>query len=655
MANTREICQIVRDAEQNLLQGNTNIGKYVSLNSHEIIEKIDAYLNSRHISGDTDSLGREKPFFNIVSSAVNIWYRATDLDRKDLRILPSKIEETALAFIATVHLQDWMKKARFGVFLNDWGRSLARYGSSIVKFVEQGGELVATVIPWNRFIFDPVDFDAIPHIEKFYKTEEQLYEMVKDNGYDAAMVEALCEAVATRKTLDKQNQDSQGNFIELYEVHGRLSKATYLKSKGKETTDEDEDIYFQQMHVVSFVSNGKKYDDFTLYSGKEKKDPYMVTHLIKEDGRTLAIGAVEYLFDAQWMQNHTVKNMKDTLDIASKLIFQTADSRYVGRNILSAIETGDIFIFDATKAPSGLTRVANDKPDIGALQNFGTMWQELSRELTSTPDAIRGNTLPSGTPYSLGSLLAQQGSSLFEIMTENKGLALEDMMREYVIPFLKTQMDTKDEIIATLDSSGISEIDAMYVPNEAARRFNKNAVAKVMQALKTNDNSGIPSPYQPQLAQQSVQDELALLGNKRVFRPDDLDNKTWDSVLKDFEWRVDVQITNENADKQAVMTTLNTVFQTLANNPYALANPNVKMVFDAILTETGRISPIQLAQVNAPTARMPNVRLNETIDFADLPPDGKQQMAGLAGIQIQPPQPAPVAAPPLTALSTNAQ
>jgi hypothetical protein len=48
---------------------------------------------------------------------------------------------------------------------------------------------------------------------------------------------------------------------------------------------------------------------------RERKDPYMITHLIEEDGRTLSIGAVEYLFDAQWMQNHTVKNMKDLLDL----------------------------------------------------------------------------------------------------------------------------------------------------------------------------------------------------------------------------------------------------------------------------------------------------------------------------------------------------
>lgn len=73
------IYDLVRKAEQNDQQGSTTISKYVTFDMRENIEKIDAYLNSKHISGDTDDMGREKPFFNIVTAAVNIWYRATDI------------------------------------------------------------------------------------------------------------------------------------------------------------------------------------------------------------------------------------------------------------------------------------------------------------------------------------------------------------------------------------------------------------------------------------------------------------------------------------------------------------------------------------------------------------------------------------------------
>ncbi len=52
--------------------------------------------------------------------------------------------------------------------------------------------------------------------------------------------------------------------------------------------EDDEETYVQQMHVVSFVGGNKKDkdEDYCLYKGKEK-NPYMMTHLIKEDGRTM--------------------------------------------------------------------------------------------------------------------------------------------------------------------------------------------------------------------------------------------------------------------------------------------------------------------------------------------------------------------------------
>lgn len=589
-----DIFEIVREAEDNFLNGETQMGEYVSWSMHDTLERIDAYLNSKHTSGSTDSLGREKPFFNIVTAAANVWYRATDIDRKDIRILPDKSSSVAMAFIATVLLKNWMRSARFGTFLNEWGRTLSRYGSAVVKFVEKDGELIASVIPWNRLIVDPIDFDAIPRIEKFYKTPSQLRKMKE---YDQKVVDNLITAISTRKTLDGNQKDNQSNFIELYEVHGELPE--YMLTD-KEIDNEEDIKYRQQMHVIAFVSGGNngEYQDFCLFKGKEKKDPYMITHLIPEDGRTLSIGSVEYLFDAQWMQNHSVKNIKDTLDLASKLIFQTADKHYVGKNVLTAIETGDIMIHDENRP---LTQINNSKADVASFQNFQAQWQRLASELTSTPDAIKGNTLPSGTSYSLGAYLGAQATSLFEVMTENKGLHIEDMMRQFIIPFLKTKMDSKDEIVGILEDHEITEIDAMYVPREAVKRFNTEFK---QQLIKGN----IPSPYQQDIAEQGIQKELSPLGNKRFFRPDEIGEKSWKESLEDFQMEAVVEVTSEEGDKQAILTTLSTLLQSIAANPAILQDPNARMLFNKILTETAIVSPIQITAPQAqptPTASPP--------------------------------------------------
>jgi len=156
-----EICELVRTNKHNYINGESRLSKYVTFSQYENIEKIDAYLNSKHITGETDDEGREKPFFNIVSAAVNIWYKATDIDRQNIRVKATKKKYWLMAFIATIHLQDWMKKTRFGAFLNDWGRALAKYGSAPLKFVEVGDELYPSVVPWNRLISDTVDFETM--------------------------------------------------------------------------------------------------------------------------------------------------------------------------------------------------------------------------------------------------------------------------------------------------------------------------------------------------------------------------------------------------------------------------------------------------------------------------------------------------------------
>lgn len=588
---------LVRQANENLVSGVDKLSEYVEWSLFDTINRIYAYINSKHISGATDSQGREKPFFNIVTAAINIWYRATDIDRKDIVVLPDNNKNMASAFIATVLLQEWMKKTRFNVFLNKWGRTLAQYGSAVVKFVEKEGELVAQVIPWERMIVDPIDFEALPRIEKFYKTPSQLKNMATPShpdyaGYNLEVVEKIIEdkGKTTRKTSRGEQKDQKDDFIEIYEIHGDLSLATYKEAKGKEVKDGDENIFFQQMHVITWVEVEGDKNDYTLYSGKEKKDPYMLTHLIEEEGRTLSIGSVESLFDAQWMINHSMKQWKDQMDLASKLVFQTSDANVAGRNILTNLENGDI-ILNSPNQP--VTQLQNSGHDITSIQAYSEQWRVLGQEVSSTPDAARGITPPSGTALGTVQITTAQGMSLFEIMTENKGNHLEDMLREFIIPHIKTKLNNQDEIAAILEDRGITQIDKMYIPNEAIRRYNDRMKFAIL-----NGQIDQVTPFDPQAEEADLRKAMKDLGNTRFLSPGDV---TWKEVVKDLEWKLDVMITNEQIDKMAVYQTLNTMLQTIASNPMVLQDPNAKMLFNKSLV-LGNMSPIEFVEAPVPQA-----------------------------------------------------
>lgn len=582
---------LVRKLETNYTSGTpTKLGKYVDFSMYENVEKITAYLNSKHISGEVDALGREKPFFNIVTAAVNVWYRATDIDRKNILLRSTKRTNVIPTFLANIKLQEWMKKDNFGQFLNEWGRYLAQYGSAVVKFIEKDGELHRNVVPWNRLIVDVVDFDNNVVIEKLYLTPAQLR---KNKAYDQEQVEQLiANSQVARKTLDRQNIDNLNDYIELYEVHGEMPLSWITED------EEDANTYVQQMHVVSFTTTAKRgkneYQDFSLYKGKEAKSPYMITHLIKEDGRTQSIGAVEYLFDSQWMTNHTAKAIKDQLDLASKLIFQTADKDFVGANVLEAIETGDILIHNG----SPLTQIQNNSHDISSLQSYQNQWISNAQSLTSTPDAITGNTMPSGTAYRQVAVLNQEAHSLFEIMTENKAFYLEEMMRKYVLPYIKKQLKNTDEIASTLDEHYIKQIDAMYLPNEAMRRVNERVINSVLEGMVVT-----PEQQATMLQEETsnLQAQLKEMGSQRFIKPSEVKDETWADLFKNFEFEVEVEVTNEQRDKEAVLTTLTTVLQTLATNPMVLQDPNMKMLFNKIIANTGVMSEIELSQENKQT------------------------------------------------------
>lgn len=581
--------ELVRKLETNYISGTTTISKYVSFNMLDTLNLIDAYINSKHQSGETDSLGREKPFFNIVTASRNIWIRATDLDRKNVKIKPTKTKDVLDAFLATVYVQDWMRKENFGVFLNQWGTTLATYGSAVTKFIDNDEGLHCMNVPWNTLIVDQVDFDNNVKIEILELTEAQLK---KRKGYNKEIVKKLCDQIRARETVDKKKKDNKNEYIKLYEVHGDLP-VSYLTGKS-----EDQDTYEQQMHVITFLAkkdNANEFDDFTLVSGREKKDPYMISHLIKEDGRTLGIGSVEHLFQAQWMMNHTVKSIKDQLDLASKLIFQTSDGSFVGQNALSAIETGDILVH-AINQP--LTQIANTSHDVSSLQNFGNQWKQLANEITGISESMLGITAPAGTAWRQVDALLQESHSLFEYMTENKGLAVEDMLRNFILPYIRTHdLKHSDEIATTFDNYDIQRIDSMYIKNRAISHVNDQItnsfiagepVSPEAQSAMMND------------AQNQVQESLTSLGGQRFFKPSEINDRTWEEQFKDLAWEVETDITGESRDTQAVLATLNTALQVIMNPAYA-QNKQAQLIVNKILEETSVLSPLQLSDLPKPS------------------------------------------------------
>lgn len=573
------IGQLVQKLERDFTSGGgTLMSKYVRTDLYEDINNIYAYLESKHISGQFDSLGREKPFFNIVLASRNIWFRATDIDRKNIILKATSEGMTLPVFFLYLHLQNWMRKENFGAFLNNWGVSLAGFNSSVVKFVEKDGKLICEVTPWAKLIVDQVNFESNPKIEILELTETQLYDR-----YGKEAVADLVGAKKARELTNKQTMDNKNNYYKLYEVHGRLP---LFNLTGKENDTEP----VQQMHVISFggKTRGKAEDCYTLYKGREEKDPYMLTYLLpSEDGSISLNGSVKNLFQAQWMVNHTKKAIKDQLDLASKLVFQTSDPNFIGQNVISAVETGDIMIYSQNQP---LTQLQNNSHDVSALSNFGQEWKALGSELNGISEAMLGIAPKSGTAWRQTEALLQESYSLFEIMTENKGLHIEQMLRRYILPFLKKKMNNNKEIMATLDMHGIKEIEARFIKNQTIAEKNRMVKEQILngQVAQEPDVAAIESKIKESLNEQ---------GNQRFFKPSEV---SWKKEFENLDLDdVEVEITGESSDTQAMLATIDKAL-TIVTNPTYSQNKQAQYLVNKALTRSGFLSPVELSSMPAP-------------------------------------------------------
>src|SRR3990167_8993209 len=201
MKQTYSICTELQLINENY---NTpiNIVEGLTFNQKKLIRTIEYYSNSKYLNGQTDELGREKPFYNIINSMCDVENAAKDIDTKDVQATSDDGQHYVESFLLSKDLYEWMKEVSFAKTLNDMRDAHTRYGSLLVKRVtkkdEDGNKVLTIEIPeWKNTITDQVDIAGGPVVECHYMTLQEIMEkeswdqdriselmgMIKGNGY----------------------------------------------------------------------------------------------------------------------------------------------------------------------------------------------------------------------------------------------------------------------------------------------------------------------------------------------------------------------------------------------------------------------------------------------------------------------------------------
>lgn len=532
------------------------------------------YLNSRYESGGFG----DRPFNNIILDKINLQHRAVDIDVTDVQMFVDNPDEYYKSFLTRKYHTKWARTVDIGEFYNDLTETWTDYGGVIAKNEYTGKP---RVVPFSTLAFvDQTNIAKAPICEKLFMTPDELMEY-EGKWQNVDLVIELATQQHQQKEVQRTNQiiETPTQYIEVYELHGVLPESFLYK-------DGDPFKFVRQMHIVTYYKNEKgEKCGVTLYSGKESKSPYKVSVRDKIAGRALGRGGVEELFEQQLWTNYNEILQKEMLDQASKIIYQTADPAYTTRNQTRSAKQGQVFVHEENKP---LTQINTNPVNVQLFQNKVEMWDNRAKAISASFDSISGETMKSGTPFRLGLMQNQEAHSLHLYRKEKLGMFLQQIYRDWVIPYFAKEMSKGDTFLSELSLDELQAV-AEAVGTQARNNFIKDKLlnAKIGEEDEIMKLSEELSPEKVDEIEKIAKTNFLKGGNKRFLQ-------VYEDEMKDLPLDIEVVITNESRNSAFVAEKLSAIFAQIAQNPAVLQDPLMRQLFNEILEASG-VSPTQFA------------------------------------------------------------
>lgn len=539
----------------------------------QIIRTIEFYSNSQYLSGNTDALGREKPFYNVGNYRVTVAKTATDLDVKDIKFEPDSLAYSVQTMLINKELFKYFKESDFSLTLNEMGTTRPKYGGLLVKKCMEDGELEIDVVDWTNIDFDPSDVIGGALIETHYLQPSDLSKK-RDTWENIDEVMQAQEKLIKNKPKKIIVKEVSGEFPECYYPDNEDS--TEYKDTGK---------YARMCFYIAIV--GKK--KFMLYYEYQKKIEYKYLPWEKV-GLGLGRGVVEDGFESQVWQNDAMISMKNAMELSGKVILST-DSQKVSGNVLTGVDNGHIFQIEPQRSITSLNLSASALPQF---QNIIELWDAQYNKIASTYDANTGEAPTAGTPYSQTALLNQVANSPFEYRREEWGIFLNEILNDWIFPYIKKKITKEHILVADFDADELEAIDESIVNFESNRLILDHIL-----------NDGNVTQEDQMALKEDLRQKLGKKGQKREIQIPD--------GFLDVKGNITANITGELKNKGAILQSLDSIFKTVVStyNPQtgqyaALENPILAKIFGQLVEMSGiPFSSAQLRSTSAPATQQP--------------------------------------------------
>lgn len=604
-----------------------NIVDGLTFRQKDLIRTIEYYSNSKYLNGQTDELGREKPFYNIINSMCDVENAAKDIDTKDVQATSDDGQHYIESFLLSKDLYEWMKEVNFAKTLNDMRDSHTRYGSLLVKRYyevdEDGNKVLKIGIPeWKNVITDQVDIVNGPIIECHFMP------LMDIMGMDSWDQDAISNLLGKLKQLNGYSYR-----VPVYEVRGYFPLSFIKELENKAITEKDKVTFtYQLFYLASPNQDIKKYEAgsifgaslIPLYWENKTEECYKYLARKKKSGRAFGVGVSEEGEEAQVWTNDTVLKQFRAMEFTTKVVGQTASKKLKGRNLLNEVDDGTILEHEDNKPITALSLL----PAGGLAQYAGliSQWFTQFERATSAYAAQRGESPTSRTAAKLQTAVLQQSGAVMNGIREDLGIFLTEIFEDWLLPYLAKRLNAEHILAHDFSMAELQEIDknfSTHIANDMAKEKMLSGELVTLEDYAT---------YQ----QEALQQIQSTKSSRFLKLPK--------NYYKKVKAKVTFNITGEQQDKRAVSEVLVNIMKIYVGNPQLINDPVLTQIFLKIIEVSGAgISPAQI--VGALQARAAEAsknkdlggRINESINFKDLPPEGKVQMAAKANIKIAPP------------------
>ena len=373
--------------------------------------------------------------------------------------------------------------------------------------------------------------DNTPVIEKHILTQSEL--RAKNEAWDN--IEEVIKNCGNRgfaPTPSSTIEEKESPYYEIYERNGEISEQALKEAQGK--TGGDENKFILAKIIVAGLKKGEKAGKYVLFAEEltgKMSDVYKEYHRGRYNGRWFRTGIYELLMDIQTRANEISNQIARGLEWSAKTLFRSQDKLIVN-NILTDLNNGDVI-----KA----TDLQQIEVRMNGLDQLIADWNrlmDLANRLTNSYEVVTGESLPSGTPFRLGSMINQNANKLFDFLREKWAIALGSVLQDWVLSDILKNLKSKDVLRLTGDADKMNEYYMMVVNGW----YMKNLLA-------------LP-PHGPEERQLLLQKKLEEIKSKK-----EQFLKLEEGWLDGIKPRIKVVMTGENVNLAADLESLQTFIQ----------------------------------------------------------------------------------------------